>query len=137
MLISMMGGSPCFSIATCTSSIARNLDYPWLEGAGALNRDSLYEDYAREAHRLGITDTLHMEVDVAEDDIERETDYVKDVSQRPGSLIRGAIAACRPEDAGFPAYLERVLADPFVKGFRRVLHVVPDELSERPLFGKT
>jgi predicted TIM-barrel fold metal-dependent hydrolase len=110
------------------------LGYPWLEGAGALNRDSLYEDYAREAHRLGITDTLHMEVDVAEDDIERETDYVKDVSQRPGSLIRGAIAACRPENPDFPAYLERVLADPFVKGFRRVLHVVPDDLSERPLF---
>src|SRR6202012_6038259 len=28
------------------------------------------------------------------------------------------------------AYLERALADPFVKGFRRVLHVVPDDLSE-------
>lgn len=110
------------------------LAYPWLEGAGALNRDSLYEDYAREAHRCGITDTLHMEVDVAESDIERETDYVKGLSRKPGSLIRGAIAACRPEDAGFPAYLERVLDEPFVKGFRRVLHVMPDDLSEGALF---
>ncbi|HEY0120872.1 MAG TPA: amidohydrolase [Rhizobium sp.] len=108
----------------------KQLAYPWLASAGALNRDSLYEDYAREAHRCGIADTLHMEVDVAEDDIERETDYVKGLAQKPGSLIRGAIAACRPEDAGFPAYLERVLADPFVKGFRRVLHVVPDDVSE-------
>ncbi|CAN7416362.1 amidohydrolase [Rhizobium rhizogenes] len=110
------------------------LAYPWLEGAGALNRDSFYEDYAREAHRCGITDTLHMEVDVDESDIERETDYVKGLSRKPGSLIRGAIAACRPEDVGFPAYLERVLADPFVKGFRRVLHVVPDDVSEGALF---
>ncbi|MDL2399399.1 amidohydrolase family protein [Rhizobium mayense] len=110
------------------------LGYPWLEGAGALNRDSLYEDYAREAQRVGITDTLHMEVDVAEGDIERETDYVKELSRQPGGMIRGAIAACRPEDAGFPAYLERVLADPFVKGFRRVLHVVPDDVSEGALF---
>ncbi|MEF0940814.1 amidohydrolase family protein [Rhizobium sp. BR 362] len=112
----------------------KNLRYPWLEGAGALNRDSLYEDYAREAQRVGITDTLHMEVDVAEDDIEKETDYVKDVSRQAGSLIRGAIAACRPEHPGFPAYLEHVLADPFVKGFRRVLHVVPDDVSEGALF---
>lgn len=110
------------------------LAYPWLAGAGTLNRDSLYEDYAREAKHLGITDTLHMEVDVAEDDIERETDYVKGLSREPGSLLRGAIAACRPESTNFPAYLERVLADLFVKGFRRVLHVVPDDVSEGALF---
>ncbi|WP_368517164.1 amidohydrolase [Rhizobium sp.] len=112
----------------------QKLAYPWLAEAGSLDRDSLYEDYAREAKRLGITDTLHMEVDVAEDDIERESDYVKGLSREPGSLLRGAIAACRPESTNFPAYLERVLADPFVKGFRRVLHVVPDDVSEGSLF---
>ena len=110
------------------------LRYPWLEQAAALNRDSLYEDYAREAQRSGITDTLHMEVDVAVADMEAETAYVHRLAERPGSLIRGAIAACRPEEDGFAAYLERVLADPFVKGFRRVLHVVPDDLSEGALF---
>lgn len=110
------------------------LRYPWLEGAGALNRDSLYDDYARDAKRCGISDVLHMEVDVDPADIDAETDHVESLSRRPGSLIRGAIAACRPEEPGFPAYLERVLANPFVKGFRRVLHVVPDELSENVLF---
>jgi predicted TIM-barrel fold metal-dependent hydrolase len=110
------------------------LNYPWLAGAGALNRDSLYEEYARDAHRAGISDTLHMEVDVAPEDIEAETAYIKELSRQPGSLIRGAIASCRPEEDGFPAYLDRVLADPFVKGFRRVLHVVPDDLSEGALF---
>ena len=48
--------------------------------------------------------------------------------------MRGAISACRPEDDGFPAFLERQLADPFVKGFRRVLHVVSDDLSEGATF---
>jgi predicted TIM-barrel fold metal-dependent hydrolase len=75
-----------------------------------------------------------MEVDVAETDIERETDYVKSLSREPGSLLRGVIAACRPESTDFPACLERVLADPFVKGLRRVLHVVPDDVSEGVLF---
>ncbi len=77
-----------------------------------------------------------MEVDVAEDDIERETDCVKDLSQRPGSLIRGAIAACRPEnpDPPFRPISNACSPIPSSRGFRRVLHVVPDELSERPLF---
>src|SRR3989338_3188670 len=110
------------------------LTYPWLDGAGALNRDWSYEEYAREARRLGITATLHMEVDVAESDIEKETDNVSGIVARPDSLLVGGIAACRPEDAGFAAYLERSRANPVVKGFRRVLHVMPDELSESPLF---
>jgi predicted TIM-barrel fold metal-dependent hydrolase len=110
------------------------LAYPWLDGAGALDRDSLYADYARDAKRCGISDVLHMEVDVAPADIDSETAYVEDLSRQPGSLIRGAIAACRPEEPGFPAYLERVLANPFVKGFRRVLHVVADDVSEGVLF---
>src|SRR5690606_5126915 len=53
---------------------------------------------------------------------------------KPGSLIVGAIAASRPEDPGFPDYLERQKSNSLVKGFRRVLHVMPDGLSETPLF---
>ncbi|KQV66282.1 amidohydrolase [Rhizobium sp. Root1220] len=111
-----------------------SLDYPWLSDAGALDRDSLYEEYSRDALRCGISNVLHMEVDVAPGRIDDETSYVLQISERPGSLVRGAIAACRPEDERFAAYLERCLADPFVKGLRRVLHVVPDDTSERSLF---
>jgi predicted TIM-barrel fold metal-dependent hydrolase len=75
-----------------------------------------------------------MEVDVAPEDISEEIAFVREESGKPGSLIRGAISACRPEDDGFPGLLERALADPFVKGFRRVLHVVPDEVSQGALF---
>jgi predicted TIM-barrel fold metal-dependent hydrolase len=110
------------------------LRYPWLAGAPALNRDFLYEDYAREAKRGGIAQTLHMEVDVDPSDIETETGYVSGKARESDSLLRGAIAACRPEDQGFAASLERQLSNPFVKGFRRVLHVMPDELSESTLF---
>ncbi|WP_137154734.1 amidohydrolase [Rhizobium sp. FKL33] len=110
------------------------LAYPWLAGAGALNRNALYEDYAREARRLGIEAVLHMEVDVAEEDIEKESDYVASVAARDGSLLVGAIAACRPEHADFAAYLDRALQNPVIKGFRRVLHVMPDELSEGAIF---
>jgi len=110
------------------------LAYPWLENTPPLNRDFSYETYAREARRLGIEAAVHMEVDVAEEDMERETDYVAGLAGRPGSLIVGGIASCRPESADFPAYLERQQANPLIKGFRRVLHVMPDELSQQPLF---
>ena len=110
------------------------LSYPWLSGTPALNRDFPYEEYAREAKRVGIANTLHMEVDVADADIEAEIDYVGKLSRQPGNLIVGAIAACRPEDSGFAGFLERQRSNPVVKGFRRVLHVMPDALSEGALF---
>lgn len=110
------------------------LNYPWLAEVPALNRDFSYEDYAREARRVGIGAVLHMEVDVAEADIEAETAHVGGLAKRPASMIRGAIAACRPEDPGFADYLERQKANAFVKGFRRVLHVKQDELSDSALF---
>lgn len=110
------------------------LAYPWLSSVPPLDADFTYDLYEREARRLGIVSVLHMEVDVAPDQIERETDLVAELAGQDGSLLAGAIASCRPEDPDFAAYLERVHANPFVKGFRRVLHVMPDDLSEGALF---
>jgi predicted TIM-barrel fold metal-dependent hydrolase len=110
------------------------LSYPWLKDVPALDADFTYERYSREASRLGISSVLHMEVDVAPDDIAAETGMVEGLSREPGSPLAGVIAACRPEDPGFAAYLEAQRANPFVKGFRRVLHVVPDDVSEGKLF---
>ena len=107
-------------------------DYPWLEGVPALNRAFTLDDYLAEARSLGIEAALHMEVDVAEADMEAETAFVTGL----GPVVVGAIAACRPEHADFPAALDRLAADPKVKGFRRILHQSPDELGLRPLFAE-
>lgn len=108
----------------------RVLRYGWLSRAPALDQDFLLGAYQLEAKRCGVTDALHMEVDVDEADIAAETACVRKLAAEPGSLIRGAVSACRPERDDFPAFLERQLADPFIRGFRRVLHFMPDELSE-------
>ena len=113
------------------------LRYPWLAGVPALDRDFSYEEYAVEAHRVGVGRVLHMEVDVDPADIEAETTRVEKLSLQPGSMLAGAIASCRPEQADFAAYLERQRADPFVKGFRRVLHVVPTISRTARCFGTT
>jgi predicted TIM-barrel fold metal-dependent hydrolase len=110
------------------------LSYPWLSDAPALNRDFRYETYAAEARRVGIEKVLHMEVDVAEADIDSEIGYIEALSRQQGNLIAGKIASCRPEHKDFPDFLARHRTGSFVKGFRRVLHVMPDDLSESPLF---
>lgn len=104
--------------------------YPWLAGAPALNRSFTLEDYLPQAKAAGVEAMLHMEVDVAEADMEAETDFVAGL----GHGVVGAIAACRPEHADFPAMVERLVANPKVKGLRRILHESPDELGRRPVF---
>lgn len=105
--------------------------YPWLADAPAINKPWHAEDYVAEARGLGIEGALHMEVDVAEGDMLAETEFMLGVDP----VVIGAIAACRPEDDGFDAFLDRLAAfGPGVKGLRRVLHVPPDELSDSRLF---
>ncbi|MCU0903223.1 MAG: amidohydrolase family protein [Tabrizicola sp.] len=109
------------------------LGYPWLANLPPLDRDWDYDSYAASAARMGITDVLHMEVDVAEPDIDRETAWIADLMAQPGSLLRGVISAARPESDGFEAWLERVDRR-VVRGVRRVLHVVPDAVSQDERF---
>lgn len=109
------------------------LSYPWLAGLPPLDRDWDFASYCATAARLGITDVLHMEVDVAEADIDAETAWIADLMAQPGSLLRGAISAARPESPAFAGWLDR-LDRRVVKGIRRVLHVVPDAVSQTALF---
>ncbi|MCR8723159.1 amidohydrolase family protein [Frigidibacter sp. ROC022] len=107
------------------------LSYPWLDGVPALNRDWSLAEYTAAAGRCGITAALHMEVDTAESDAEAEIGMVAETIQ--AGLVIGAIAGVRPERpdiADWLAGLDRKV----VRGLRRVLHVVPDEVSDAPAF---
>lgn len=106
--------------------------YPWLSGAPALNRQFTVESYLAEAEKLGIEGALHMEVDVADEDLVGETAFMTQVHPK----VIGAIAGARPEWAAFPAQLEKLAAIKGTKAVRRVLHTMPDELSQTPLFAE-
>lgn len=112
-----------------------SLSYAWLGSEPLLSaHDWTYELYAAEAHPLGVTDCLYMEVDVIEADIDREREFVHDLAGGPARRIRGAILSARPEEGGFAAQVERARADPFLRGFRRILHVVSDDVSRASAF---
>jgi len=104
--------------------------YPWLADVPPLNRPFTLETYLPQAGAAGITQAIHMEVDVAETDQLRETDFVTAL----GGKVVAAIASCRPESNDFSAQLARLATNPKVRGLRRILHTSPDELIQVPIF---
>lgn len=103
--------------------------YPWLARKPKINKPWSLEDYFAEALPLGIETALHMEVDVAEADMAMETEFVLGLPR-----IVGAIAACRPEQMNFVDQIEQLSQHAHVKGVRRILHELPDDLSQSDLF---
>ena len=109
--------------------------YSWTTGIPQLAGKAFrYDDYLKAIEGTGITETVFMESGADDPDWQEETRFVHSLASTPGSLIKGMIGSCRPEQqSGFQAYLESVLS-PRLVGFRRILHVEPDELSQRPTF---
>lgn len=113
------------------------LHYDWTAKLPALQRPFHLHDYLSEARSLGIGPVLHMEADAREADIEAETELVAELARGASGQIVGAISACRPEctdNKAFAAFVERTTANPLIRGFRRVLHTQPDELSSSERF---
>lgn len=109
------------------------LGYSWTEGIPALaHGDFTPEDYQAQTRGQGIAGTIFMECGVDEADYQAEARYVATRIGHDGIL--GQIASCRPEtEAGFDAWLEEC-GGLQVKGFRRILHVVPDDMSQSTAF---
>ena len=108
--------------------------YEWTAGIPALaNRAFGYDDYLAAANGCGIAATVFMETLTADPLEHDEAVFVEGLASAPDSLITGIVSACRPESEVFPGWLESLRGTPVV-GLRRVLHVEPDELSQRPLF---
>jgi predicted TIM-barrel fold metal-dependent hydrolase len=109
------------------------LAYPWSDTIPALaGRDFSPADYAGLTQGQGVVGTVFMETAVDDADYQAEARLIAGMVGQGGML--GQIASCRPEiDAGFAAWLEES-AGLHVVGFRRILHVVPDAISQSETF---
>ena len=112
------------------------LKYPWLDKVDSLNKPSHYEDYHIKASRLGISACLHMEVDVEENQIKEETKMLHNLIENNDTIIKGVISSCRPEQNNFQDMIEYADTQKLIKGFRRVLHVAPDNTAGSDQFKK-
>lgn len=113
--------------------IYRNpLRYSWADEIPALATGNFtLDDYAALTVGKGIIGTLFMEAGVDDGDYQAEARFV---ARLIGGSLLGQIASCRPEsDAGFDAWLEQD-ESLGVKGYRRILHVMPDDLSTSGIF---
>lgn len=98
------------------------LKLPWLEGAtGVLKQKYWLEEY-RTATKGFEVDTLYMEVDVAEEQLDKEGEIISELSRERSNRMLGAIFGGRPAAEDFAAYVDRQIERGAVKGIRQVLH---------------
>lgn len=114
--------------------IARDrLGYGWTTGIPALAEgDFLIGDaQALTGDRVGAW--VFMEAAVDDADVAAEARWVRSLMEAEPRLV-GQIASCRPEtDEGFAAWIEEA-EDLRIVGYRRVLHVVDDAMSQSGTF---
>lgn len=108
--------------------------YRWTQGQTVLNRSFRMDDYRAASAGFDIVKTVHLECDVDEPFMLQETQHILRLAEQPDNPLTGVVACCRPESAEFPAYLAQIAGHPNLKGLRRILHVVPDEVSLSPAF---
>jgi predicted TIM-barrel fold metal-dependent hydrolase len=114
--------------------LREHLNYGWTEGIDALSGAFTREDYAGLVEGLGVIGTVFMETGVDDADYKAEARLVARMVGTGDLPMLGQIVSCRPErEDGFEAWLEEC-RDLNVVGFRRILHVMPDDTSRSETF---
>ena len=109
--------------------------YSWAKDIPPLAVDNFtVGDYLKLTEGLGIGGTLFMETGVDDPDYQSEAEYVHGLAKDANNNIKGLIVSIRPEDDNeFNSWFEKTL-EMNAAGYRRVLHVMPDETSQAQTF---
>jgi predicted TIM-barrel fold metal-dependent hydrolase len=110
-----------------------SIGYDWADAVPALaDKNFTLADYQGLIEGHNVAGTVFMEAGVDDADYQKEARFVAGLRGTNG--LCGLIASCRPEiDAGFDAWLEEAIVLN-INGFRRILHVVPDDVSTTQTF---
>tara|TARA_Y100001970_G_scaffold281793_1_gene393323 strand:- start:4586 stop:5428 length:843 start_codon:yes stop_codon:yes gene_type:complete len=108
--------------------------YSWTKDIPPLAKDNFtVDDYQKLTDGLNIEGTLFMETGVDDSDYQSETKHVQDLAKNYDNGIKGLIVSIRPEDDSFDNWFNQTL-EMSVSGYRRILHVMPDETSQTQTF---
>ncbi len=109
--------------------------YSWTDDIPQLAGKAFrYEDYLAKVDGRAEMRTIFMETSPDDPHSRDESRFVAGLAEADDSIIDGLILACRPEsEDDFDAYIESV-QHPKLVGLRRILHVVPDEMSQQQHF---
>jgi L-fuconolactonase len=97
---------------------------PWLssEGVQSINRSFVMKDYLQTTAGNNLAKAVYMEVNVASSLQTKEAQYALDLCERDDNPMVGAVIGGSPQSADFPAYIEPLARNPYLKGVRTVLH---------------
>ena len=110
------------------------LGYGWTADLPALaTGDFTVAAYQALTAGAGVAATVFMECGVDDGDWQDEARFVAGLVADPANRMLGQIASCRPEDGGIEGWLDEC-AGLRVVGLRRILHVVPDGMSQSAQF---
>ena len=109
--------------------------YGWTKDIPPLAKDNfILEDYKNLTEGFGIDGTLFMETGVDDSDYKKEIKFVKSLANNSDNNLIGLISSIRPEtEEGFEEWLNATI-EMGVVGYRRILHVMPDETSQNEIF---
>ena len=109
--------------------------YGWTKDIPPLAKDNfILEDYKNLTEGFGIDGTLFMETGVDDSDYKKEIKFVKSLANNSDNNLIGLISSIRPEtEEGFEEWLNAT-TEMGVVGYRRILHVMPDETSQNEIF---
>ena len=111
------------------------VSYGWTKDIPPLAEGNFtLDDYKTLTEGLGIGGTLFMETGVDDPDYQQETRFVKSLADNSDNGMIGLISSIRPEsDEAFETWLEETI-EMGVVGYRRILHVMPDDTSQSDIF---
>ena len=111
------------------------ISYGWTKDIPPLAVDDFtIDNYKSLTKDFGIGGTLFMETGVDDEDYQKETKYIKSISDKLDNNIIGMISSIRPEnDEEFDLWFGETI-DIEVTGYRRVLHTMPNETSQSEIF---
>ena len=109
--------------------------YSWTNDIPPLAKNNFtLDDYKNLTKELGVAGTLFMEAGADDDDYQKETRYVQTLAENSENNMIGLISSIRPEeDKGFDLWLNETI-EMGVIGYRRILHIMPNELSQTKTF---
>ena len=109
--------------------------YSWAKDIPPLAENNFtVEDYLNLTEGFGVGGTLFMETGVDDPDYQNEAIHVHSLAENPDNGIKGLIVSIRPEENNnFDSWFEKTI-EMEVSGYRRVLHVMPDETSQDQTF---
>lgn len=108
--------------------------YGWLASVPSLNRSFRMPDYLMATSGLNVVKSVHLEADVDETCMLDETRHVLALADQPDNPLEGVVAGGRPESESFTGYLDQIAGHPRLKGIRRVLHTLSDDVGQGATF---